>query len=61
MIWDSLMDTGATRSCMNYNTFMKLGTKNLRQKEGQGPLCRAVQFLGLYFSLFLFCFYVFVF
>ena len=26
------MDTGATRSCMNYNTFMKLGTGSLRQK-----------------------------
>ena len=32
MIWDSLMDTGATRSCMNYNMFMKLGNGNLRQK-----------------------------
>ena len=31
-IWDSLMDTGATRSCMNYSTFMKLGNGNLRQK-----------------------------
>ena len=31
MVWDSLMDTGATRSCMNYNTFMKLGNSNLRQ------------------------------
>ena len=30
-IWDSLMDTGATRSCMNY-MFMKLGNGNLRQK-----------------------------
>ena len=26
------MDTGATRSCMNYNTFMKPGNGNLRQK-----------------------------
>ena len=26
------MDTGATRSCMNYNTFMKLGNNNLRQQ-----------------------------
>ena len=26
------MDTGATRSCMNYNTFMKLGNENLRQQ-----------------------------
>ena len=26
------MDTGATRSCMNYNTFMKLGNGNLRHK-----------------------------
>ena len=26
------MDTGATRSCMNYNTFMKLGNGNLRQQ-----------------------------
>ena len=26
------MDTGATRSCMNYNTFMKLRNGNLRQK-----------------------------
>ena len=32
MIWDSLMDTGATRSCMNYNMFMKIGNGNLRQK-----------------------------
>ena len=31
-IWDSLMDTGATRSCMNYNMFMKLGNGNLRQQ-----------------------------
>ena len=31
-IWDSLMDTGATRSCINYNTFMKLGNGNLRKK-----------------------------
>ena len=31
-VWDSLMDTGATRSCMNYNTFMKLGNGNLRQQ-----------------------------
>ena len=31
-IWDSLMDTGATRSCMNYSMFMKLGNGNLRQK-----------------------------
>ena len=31
-IWDSLMDTGATRSYMNYSTFMKLGNGNLRQK-----------------------------
>ena len=26
------MDTGATRSCMNYSTFMNLGNGNLRQK-----------------------------
>ena len=26
------MDTGATRSCMNYSMFMKLGNGNLRQK-----------------------------
>ena len=26
------MDTGATKSCMNYNTFMKLGNVNLRQQ-----------------------------
>ena len=26
------MDTGATRSCMNYNTFMKLGNCNLKQQ-----------------------------
>ena len=26
------MDTGVTRSCMNNNTFMKLGNGNLRQK-----------------------------
>ena len=32
MVWDSLMDTGTTRSCMNYSTFMKLGNGNLRQK-----------------------------
>ena len=31
-IWDSLMDTGATRSCMNYSTFRKLGNGNLGQK-----------------------------
>ena len=31
-IWDSLMDMGATRSCMNYSMFMKLGNGNLRQK-----------------------------
>ena len=31
-ILDSLMDTGATRNCMNYNTFMKLGNGNLRQR-----------------------------
>ena len=31
-IWNSLMDTGATRNCMNYNTFMKLGNGNLRQQ-----------------------------
>ena len=31
-MWDSLMDTGATRSCMNYNTFMKIGNGNLRQQ-----------------------------
>ena len=31
-IWDSLIDTGVTRSCMNYNTFMKLGNGNLRQQ-----------------------------
>ena len=31
MEWDSLMDTGVTRSCMNYSTFMKLGNINLRQ------------------------------
>ena len=32
IVWDSLMDTGATRSCMNYNTFMKLGNRNLKQQ-----------------------------
>ena len=32
IVWDSLMDTGATRSCMNYNMFMKLGNCNLRQQ-----------------------------
>ena len=26
------MDTGATRSCMNYKMFMKLGNGSLRQK-----------------------------
>ena len=31
IVWDSLMDTAATRSCINYNTFMKLGNRNLRQ------------------------------
>ena len=31
IVMDSLMDTGVTRSCMNYNTFMKLGKSNLRQ------------------------------
>ena len=31
IVWDSLMDTGVTKSCMNYNTFMKLGNSNLRQ------------------------------
>ena len=31
-IWDSLIDTGVTRSCMNYNRFMKLGNGNLRQQ-----------------------------
>ena len=31
-MWDSLLDTGATRSCMNYNTFMKIGNGNLRQQ-----------------------------
>ena len=31
-IWDSLIDTGATSSCMNYNTFMKLGNGNLRKQ-----------------------------
>ena len=31
-MWDSLMDTGTTRSCMNYNTFMKIGNGNLRQQ-----------------------------
>ena len=31
-IWDSLMDSGATRNCMNYNTFMKLGNGYLRQQ-----------------------------
>ena len=31
IVWDSLMDTGVTRSCMNYNMFMKLGNSNLRQ------------------------------
>ena len=32
IVWDSLMDTGTTRSCINYNTFMKLGNSNLRQQ-----------------------------
>ena len=32
MIWDSLMDTGATRICMNYSMFVKLGKGNLKQK-----------------------------
>ena len=30
-IWDSLRDTGATRSCMKYSTLRKLGNGNLRQ------------------------------
>ena len=30
--WDSLIDTGVTRSCMNYNMFMKIGNGNLRQQ-----------------------------
>ena len=31
------------------------------QQEGHGPLCRAVQFLGLYFFfLFCFCFLVYI-
>ena len=31
-VWDSLMDSGATRSCMNYDTFIKIGNGNLRQR-----------------------------
>ena len=32
IVWHSLMDIGMTRSCMNYNTFMKVGNSNLRQQ-----------------------------
>ena len=31
-VWDSLMDSGATRSCMNYDTFIKISNGNLRQR-----------------------------
>ena len=31
-VWDSLMDSGATRSCMNYDMFIKIGNGNLRQR-----------------------------
>ena len=37
-------------------TYEKSENSRKPQHEGQGPLCRAVQFLGLYFSFFLFCF-----
>ena len=31
-MWDSLIDSGATRSCMNYDMFIKIGNGNLRQR-----------------------------
>ena len=31
-MWDSLIDSGATRSCMNYDTFIKISNGNLRQR-----------------------------
>ena len=31
-VWDSLMDSGATRSCINYDTFIKISNGNLRQR-----------------------------
>ena len=31
-VWDSLIDSGATRSCMNYDAFIKIGNGNLRQR-----------------------------
>ena len=31
-VWECLIDSGATRSCMNYDTFIKIGTGNLRQR-----------------------------
>ena len=31
-VWDSLIDSGATRSCMNYDMFIKIGNGNLRQR-----------------------------
>ena len=32
-MWDSLIDSGATRNCMNYDMFIKIGNGNLRQRE----------------------------
>ena len=51
------MVPGQEQSTINIivNEFRKLNPPKLQQ-EGQGPLCRAAQFLGLYFSFFLFCF-----
>ena len=31
-MWESLIDSGATRSCMNYDTFIKISNGNLRQR-----------------------------
>ena len=31
-MWYSLIDSGATRSCMNYDMFIKMGNGNLRQR-----------------------------
>ena len=31
-VWDSLIDSGATRSCMSYDTFIKISNGNLRQR-----------------------------
>ena len=31
-VWDSLIDSGATRSCMKYDTFIKISNGNLTQR-----------------------------